>query len=336
MARDKRIVVTAHRDGEIEDPKQEDLYTVGTLAELVQSERQQSDTVQVVLEGICRVRLSQFDSARPFYTVAADELRETDTPATDIRVLMQIVNQLATKYADTRNKLNPEVLDMIQRATEPGHLADLLATQLLTDTARRQELLEQLGSLQTAGTHRRDHDRRFGHGRARAEDQGPHCGSGRRRREYYLREQLKAIHDELSGEGGNEIEALRTRILSRGVPKETEEKLLREVTRLERMPSVSAEATVVRTYLDTLLSLPWSEETQDRIDLDEAEAALNDEHFGLDGVKERILDFWRSASSPANRMEMRPDQRGDSCVVGPPGVGKTSLGRSIATSMGRE
>src|SRR6476620_4686279 len=107
MTRDKRIVVTAHRDGEIEDPKQEDLYTIGTLAELVQSERQQSNTVQVVLEGICRVRISQYDHSRPFYTVASDELREIDASAAESRVLMQLVIDLATKYAETRNKLNP-------------------------------------------------------------------------------------------------------------------------------------------------------------------------------------------------------------------------------------
>ena len=337
MTRDKRVVVTAHRDGEIEDPKQEDLYTIGTLAELVQSERQQSNTVQVVLEGICRVRISQYDISRPFFTVAADELRETELPAAELRVLMQIVTELATKYAETRNKLNPEVLDMIQRATEPGHLADLLATQLLTETSRRQELLEQLdpakrleriaaimtGDLDMAALEQKIKDR--------VRDQVE-----KNQREYYLREQLKAIHDELSGEGGNEIEALRSRIVARGVPKETEEKLLREVTRLERMPSVSAEATVVRTYLDTLLGLPWTERSEDRIDLDEAERILNEEHHGLDHVKERILDFLavRKLTSQSGGTETGSAQI--LCLVGPPGVGKTSLGRSVASSMGRE
>ena len=337
MARDKRIVVTAHRDGEIEDPRQEDLYTIGTLAELVQSERQQSNTVQVVLEGISRVRISQYDISRPFFTVAADELRETELPVSEVRVLMQIVNELATKYAETRNKLNPEVLDMIQRATEPGHLADLLATQLLTETARRQDLLEQLdpakrleriaaimtGDLDMAELEQKIKDR--------VRDQVE-----KNQREYYLREQLKAIHDELSGEGGNEIEALRSRILTRGLPNEAEEKLLREVTRLERMPSVSAEATVVRTYLDTLLGLPWTEQTDDRIDLDEAERILSEEHFGLDQVKERILDFLavRKLTSQTGAADAGTAQI--LCLVGPPGVGKTSLGRSIATSMGRE
>jgi ATP-dependent Lon protease len=336
MSRDKRIVVTAHRDGEIEDPLQEDLYTVGTLAELVQSERQPNNTVQVVLEGISRVRISQYDISRPFFTVAADELREVELPPGEIPVLMQFVNELAVKYAESRSKLTTEVLEMIRQATEPGHLADLLATQLLTETSRRQELLEQLdpakrldqlaaimtGDLDMAALEQKIKDR--------VRDQVE-----KNQREYYLREQLKAIHDELSGEGGNEMEALRTRILARGLPKETEEKLLREVTRLERMPSVSAEATVVRTYLDTLLALPWSETSEDRLDLDEAERILNDDHHGLEQVKERILDFLavRKLTSQTGGNETGSAQI--LCLVGPPGVGKTSLGRSVASSMGR-
>src|SRR5437763_14575813 len=120
MARDRRIVVTAHRDSEIEEPRPEDLHTVGTLAELVQMERQQGNSVQVVLEGVSRVRLGQFDSARSFYTVAVDEPRESETSIAESRALMQHVQALAQDYAESRNKLSPEVLDMIQRASEPG------------------------------------------------------------------------------------------------------------------------------------------------------------------------------------------------------------------------
>ncbi|MER3484684.1 MAG: endopeptidase La, partial [Chloroflexota bacterium] len=292
LTRDRRIVVTAHRDSEIEDPRPEDLYHVGALAEIVSVERQQGNSIQVVLEGISRVRLSQFDTARQFFTVAAEELRESPVPVVESRVMLQYVQDLAVKYNEARNRLSPEILDMVQRATEPGHLADLLATQLLTETSRRQQLLEMLdplqrleqiavhitGDLDVAALEQRIKDRV----REQVE---------KNQREYYLREQLKAIHDELSGEGGNEIEALRQRILSRGMPKEVEEKLLRELQRLERMPSVSAEATVVRTYLDTLLALPWHEQTEDRLDLDEAERILNEDHYGLEQVKERILEF---------------------------------------------
>ncbi|MGI8476545.1 MAG: endopeptidase La [Thermomicrobiales bacterium] len=336
VGRDRRIVVTAHRDSEIEDPRAEDLHLTGTLAELVQSDRQQGNTVQVVLEGIGRVRLSQFDSSRSFFTVAADELQEVEGSSVDSRALMLHVHALAKDYAEARNKLTPEVLEMIHRATEPGHLADLLATQLLTDTIRRQELLEQLdpykrlervaaimtGDLDMAALELKIKER--------VRDQVE-----KNQREYYLREQLTAIHDELSGEGGNEMESLRQRVLARGMPKDVEEKLLRELVRLERMPSVSAEATVVRTYLDALLALPWNEFTEDRIDLDEAERVLNEDHHGLDQVKERILDYLAVRKLRAQSGAADDSSSQILCLVGPPGVGKTSLGRSIATSMGR-
>ncbi len=336
LTRDRRIVVTAHRDSEIEDPRPEDLYHVGALAEIVSVERQQGNSIQVVLEGISRVRLSQFDTARQFFTVAAEELRESPVPAVESRVMLQYVQDLAVKYNEARNRLSPEILDMVQRATEPGHLADLLATQLLTETSRRQQLLEMLdplqrleqiavhitGDLDVAALEQRIKDRV----REQVE---------KNQREYYLREQLKAIHDELSGEGGNEIEALRQRILSRGMPKDVEEKLLRELQRLERMPSVSAEATVVRTYLDTLLALPWHEQTEDRLDLDEAERILNEDHYGLEQVKERILDYLAVRKLRLESGVTDPGTAQILCLIGPPGVGKTSLGRSIAASMGR-
>ncbi|MEA2514312.1 MAG: ATP-dependent Lon protease [Thermomicrobiales bacterium] len=337
LARDRRIVVTAHRDSESEEPRPEDLYTIGALAEIVSVERQQGNSVQVVLEGISRVRVGQFDTSRPFFTVTTDELREPVPPIAESRALLLHVQELASKYNEARSKLSPEVLDMVQRATEPGHLADLLATQLLTDTARRQSLLELLdpvkrleqiavqmtGDLDVAALEQKIKDRV----REQVE---------KNQREYYLREQLKAIHDELSGEGGNEIEALRQRITARGVPAEVEEKLLRELTRLERMPSVSAEATVVRTYLDTMLGIPWHEQSEDQLDLDEAERILNEDHYGLEQVKERILDFLAVRKLRVDAGTTDPGTAQILCLIGPPGVGKTSLGRSIATSMDRK
>jgi ATP-dependent Lon protease len=336
LASNRRIVVTAHRDSEVEDPTPDDLFAVGSLTEIVSVERQQNNAIQVVLEGVGRVRIGQFDSARPYFTVAAEELPETSPDGTDVKALILHVQELAIRYHDARERLAPEILDMVQRASDPGHLADLLATQVLTDTHRRQEFLETpepskrlemiavhlAGDLDVAELENRIQERV----REQVE---------RHQREYYLREQLKVIQDELSGESGNEIEELRIRILSRGMPPELEEKLIRELGRLERMPSVSAEATVVRTYVDTVLALPWTESTPDQLDLEEAERILNADHYGLEQVKDRILDFLavrslreRSAMPNAGASQIL-------CLVGPPGVGKTSLGRSIASAMGR-
>src|SRR5262245_20811917 len=142
LSREKRIVVTAHLDSEIEDPQPEDLHAVGSLAEIISVERQQGGAIQVVLQGVTRVRLTSFDQSRQFYTVTADELKEPEPTPEEAQVMIQHVQELSGKYAEARGKLSTEVLDMIQRGTEPGHLADLLATQLLTDTDRRQDLLE--------------------------------------------------------------------------------------------------------------------------------------------------------------------------------------------------
>jgi ATP-dependent Lon protease len=337
MLHDRRLVVTAHLAdrAEVDEPRPDDLYPVGTLAGVVSVDRQQGGNIQVVLEGVGRVRVGQYDQSRPFFTVAADDLDEPDPPAQEGGVLIAHVQDLAAKFHESRGKLSAEVLDMVGRSTEPGHLADLLATQLLTDVARRQELLEL-----TDGAKRLEHvavhmvaeldvaelELKI---KARVREQ-----IDKNQREYFLREQLKAIHDELGGENGNEIETFRTRIAARGVPPPVEEKLLKEVTRLERMPPVSAEATVVRTYLDTLLALPWHERTEDRIDLDEAERILEADHYGLEQVKERILDFLavRKLTVAAGTEQTAQIL----CLLGPPGVGKTSLGRSVATAMGRQ
>jgi ATP-dependent Lon protease len=337
LSANRRIVVTAHRSSDIEDPTPEELFSVGSLAEIVSVERQQNNAIQVVLEGVGRVRISQFDTTRPYFTVAAEELRETASSTTDVQALLLHVQEMAVRYHDAREKLAPEILDMVQRASDPGHLADLLATQVLTDTLRRQDFLETAepvqrlemiavhlaGDLDVAELENRIQERV----REQVE---------RHQREYYLREQLKVIQEELSGESGNEIEELKQRILTRGMPPDTEEKLIRELSRLEKMPSVSAEATVVRTYVDTVLGLPWHESSVDQLDLDVAERVLNDDHYGLEQVKDRILDFLAVRS-----LREQSDLSGTGtsqilCFVGPPGVGKTSLGRTIASAMGRQ
>ena len=179
LNRDRRVVVVAHRDPEIDDPLASDVYNVGTLAEVVKSERQQATTLQVVLEGICRVRLTAFDTSRPFFNVAAEELTEIESPLDESRALMKHVTELASTYSESRNKLTTEVLDMIQRASDPGHLADLLATQLLSDTTKRPGTARTGQSLRPARQRRRADPERPRHRRARAADQGPRPRPGR-------------------------------------------------------------------------------------------------------------------------------------------------------------
>jgi ATP-dependent Lon protease len=334
LAGERRLVVTAHRDPEVDDPQPEDLHDIGTLVGIVSSERQSAGNVQVVLEGISRVRIGDFANSTGFYTVLAEPMEETDASSSEARALIAHVQNLTTRFADAKGALPVEVQDMVQRASDPSHLADLLATQLLTDVARRQALLEiadPLRRLEHVAAHLATEidvaalERRI---KERVRDQ-----IDRNQREYYLREQLKVIHDELGGEGGNEFDALRAKVVERGMPPEIAERVLKEVSRLERMPGVSAEATVVRTYLETVLALPWHEASEDRLDLVEAERLLDEDHFGLDSVKERILDYLAVRKLTADAQVQGNTQI--LCLVGPPGVGKTSLGRSIATAMGR-
>ena len=333
LAGDGHLIVTAHREVEIDEPGPDALHQVGTLVAIVSSERQAAGNVQVVLEGVCRVRISDFISNPGYYTVQTELLEEPDAPDSEARALIAHVQNLANRYGDARGALPVEVQDMVQRASDPSHLADLLATQLLTDVARRQALLEicdPLRRLESVAVHLAAEidvavlERRI---KDRVRDQ-----IDRNQREYYLREQLKAIHDELGGENGNEFDTLRARVAQRGMPAAAADRVTKEVSRLERMPGVSAEATVVRTYLDTVLALPWHERSEDQLDLLEAERLLDAEHFGLRAVKERILDFLAvrklTAETGATATQIL-------CLVGPPGVGKTSLGRSIASAMGR-
>ncbi len=336
FARDNRIVVTAHHDPETDDPRPDDLYSVGTLAEIVSVERQQGSNIQVVLEGLHRVDIVEFDNSRPFYTVRAEPADEEDVPAAEASALIEVTRELTRRYSETKNKLSAEIMEMILTAQDASHLADLLTTQLITEVRRRQEFLENLNPasrLENLAVHltteveMADLEQRI---KNRVREQ-----IDKNQREYYLREQLKAIHDELAGEGGNEIEALRQKIRDADLPEMVTDRLNKELLRLERMPAVSAEATVVRNYIDTVMALPWSGQSDDNLDLDHAEEVLDADHYGLEQVKERIIEFL--AVRKLTHDQGIPASMGAQilCLAGPPGVGKTSLGRSVARAMGR-
>ncbi len=335
LSGDQELIVTTHRDAIIDDPEPEDMYDIGTRVSILSAERQQGGNFQVVLEGLNRVRLTEFRHDRPFFTVMPIDLAEPEYDAHEARIMIEHVQELAGRYADARDTLTNEVLEMVEQATHPGHLADMLATLIIDDVPRRQRLLETtdpIVRLERIGARLTDQldvvelERRI---RDRVRD-----NMDKSQREYYLRQQLEVIHDELGGGEGNEFEQLRDAINKRDMPEPVREKLLRELTRLERMPGVSAEATVARTYIDTMLALPWSEATDDRIDLDEADRVLNADHYGLESVKERISEFLAVRKLTANAGTATSAQI--LCLVGPPGVGKTSLGRSVAEAMSRE
>jgi ATP-dependent Lon protease len=335
LATDRRVVVTAQRDVQQDEPLAEHLYTIGTMGEIVQVERQQGGNVQVVLEGLSRAQLVAVARDERLYTARIATLRDVDADGIEARVLVQHVKELVGRYAESKNRLTTEVTELVGRTEDGGQLADLLITQLIADIPQRQRLLETLsvrerleavavqlsGELDVISLEQKIKER--------VREQ-----IDKNQREYYLREQLKAIHDELSGEAGNEIAALRESIKGRNLPADGEAKMLKEVARLEKMPAISAEGTVVRTYIDWVLSLPWHERSDDRLDLAEAEAVLEADHYGLKPIKERILEFL--AVRKLTREQGRASRTAILCLTGPPGVGKTSLGMSIATAMNRK
>jgi ATP-dependent Lon protease len=338
--RDRRIVVTAHRTADIDEPHLEDLYTIGTVAEVLQAERQANGNIQVVLEGLSRVQLASFELGRPFFSVQVEELPDTHPATPDARAMVAHAKKIAEQHAELKGKLTGEVMDILRATEDAGQLADLLATQLITEIPERQALLEQLDPLARLETllvgmsSELDVLALEQRIKERVREQ-----IDKNQREYYLREQLKAIHDELGGEGGNEIEALREKVRAKHLLADLEERLLKEVSRLERMPAVSAEATVVRNYLDWALALPWNEQSEDVLDLDVAERVLDDDHYGLEQVKERIIEFLAVRKLTSERPASLAPAAGHAtilCFHGPPGVGKTSLGRSIAEAMGRK
>jgi ATP-dependent Lon protease len=331
----RKVVVTAHRDSEQVDPGPDDLYDVGTLASILSAERDQRGNFEVVLEGVSRVHLSDINSSRPFFTAIVDQIPESAPADGNPTLLMQHVQELTGRLAEAQGTIAQEVLDIVEQATNPGHLADLLASQLVEDLPRRQGFLESTNAL--------DRLERLGayiaeqlqvHELKQQINDRVRDQMDQSQREYYLREQLKVIHKELDGEELSEFEQLGARITGRGLPAYVQDKLQKELQRLQQMPNVSAEATVVRTYIETVLQLPWDEQTEDRIDLNAAEDALNRDHYGLDSVKERILEFLAVRKLTMNAGTDTVAQI--LCLVGPPGVGKTSLGRSVAEAMERK
>ncbi len=334
MERDHYLVASALRDPNVEEPTPGDVYDIGTLCRIKEADREQGGTIQVALEGLCRVRIMGTEATKPCYFVSVEEMYEQAGFEQENRAWARQVRELLGRYAKMRGASANDLVDAANAATDVGHLADVLAVlvqepkerQALLEEPNKLKRLEQLAVVLTNELEVVDLEQKI---KDRVREQ-----IDKNQREYYLREQLKAIHDELGETTANDVENLKQRINERGLPDEVKERALRELARLERMPGVSAEATVVRTYLDWLLGLPWAERSTDRIDLQVAQDVLDADHYSLEHVKERILDFLAVRKLVSERGVSRRVPT-ILCFVGPPGIGKTSLGRSIARAMER-
>ena len=350
MARDRRLVAATQRTGQVDDPAPDDIYDVGTLVEITQVQRQPDGNLQVGVEGLRRVQIERYHDTEPFFTVQVSDLAEQVGHGPAVEALMRHLVEQFAHYAALNTKVPADAVDTVRAVRHPGYLADLLAAHVVPDPHQRQAVLadlDQAGRLESVGAvlggelEVLEIDQRIRNKVRQSMD--------RNQREFYLREQLKAIHDELSGESGNEITELRDKLQARGLPEDILGRMLKELNRLERMPAMSPEAAVARTYLDWILAVPWNQRTADCTDIQIAEQVLNQDHHGLNKVKERILEYLavRQLTVAAAQMLEGADAESATarrrmlkgallCFVGPPGVGKTSLGQSIAHAMGRK
>ena len=336
-ARGGRLIgVFGQRDPSVEDPQQGDLHRVGTAATILKVVKQPDGIVRLVVQGIARVRIVEMVQTRPFLTARVEVVEETLPAAGDLETeaLMRNAVTLFRQIVELSPFLPDEMTGAVQHVSEPGRVADIIAASLpALSTQVKQELLEteavkaRLGRLAACLTKEVEVLTLGSKIQSQVESE-----VGKTQREYYLREQMKAIQKELgeTDERSQEIGELRQKIEAAGMTEEARKEALRELDRLAKMPPAAAEYTVARTYLEWLVALPWAKETEDNRDLTTARAILDEDHWALEKVKERILEYLAVKS-------MRPAGKDPIlCFVGPPGVGKTSLGRSIARALGRK
>lgn len=332
MKENKQILLVTQRNPSQDNPGAEDVYNVGTLASVLQLLKLPDETVKVLVEGTSRVRIQEFSDANGYFQAKAEILDDEIADPREVEALSRSVISQFEQYVKLNRKIQPEVLVSLNQIDDPSKLADTVASHLNVKLNERQELLEIVNVGQRL-------ERTFGlmegeisvlqvekRIRSRVKRQ-----MEKTQREYYLNEQLKAIQKELGEgeEGRDEVSELEDRVRKTRLSKEAREKAQGEIKKLRTMGPMSAEATVVRNYLDWLLSLPWNKRSKVKKDIGYAEQVLNADHYGLEKVKERILEYL-SVQQRAKKV------RGPIlCLVGPPGVGKTSLGKSIAKATGR-
>ena len=334
MPGEKLVGVITQKNPEVEDPQYGDLYTVGVAAVILKLFKLPDGNQSIIVHGLTRFRLLGLDQTEPFATGRIEVLEDVVTPGPALDALVASVRQQANRVIELSPNTPDEAAQVLNSITNPSALADFLAANLQADTAEKQRVLEEL-----------DVEKRLRIVAARLATQLDVLelqnkiqsqvkeNIDKSQRRYYLQEQLKAIRKELgegeAGGGGGEIETLRSKLEAAKLPETVMKEAMRELNRLETIPNASPEYGVIRTYLQILSELPWSVETTDKIDLAEARQILDRDHFDLDKVKRRIIEYLAVR-------KLRPQGGGAIlCFVGPPGVGKTSLGKSIAEAMGR-
>jgi ATP-dependent Lon protease len=333
MNKQKFILLAAQKDAKTNDPAEDDIYKVGTLGTVVQLLRLPDGTVKVLVEGKKRARVARYVANADYFLVEAEPIEEVCNKSTEVEALIRSVNSTFENYVKLNKKIPPEMIMSVASIDEPARLADTIVAHLgikledkqtLLEMTNPAERLEKVLGFMRSEIEILEVEKRI---RTRVKKQ-----MEKTQKEYYLNEQMRAIQKELGekDEFKNEIQELEEKIKQKKMSAEAREKAEKELKKLKMMSPMSAEATVVRNYIDWLISLPWHEYTEDKLDIKEAEKVLEEDHYGLEKVKQRILEYLAVQSLVGHT-------KGPIlCLVGPPGVGKTSLGKSIARATGRK
>lgn len=331
---DHKIALIAQKDAEVEKPTRDDLFDFGTAGVILQELKLPDGTAKALVEGKQRLRLLEIVQSEPFILARVELIEDIVKESVELEALMKTVVNQFEKTAGLGKPIPREVVVAAMNIQDPGRLADFIAFHLNLRTQERQEILEAVDPYErlVKVSELLAKEIQILEIGSKIQDRIKESMS-KAQREYFLREQLKAIQEELGilDERQQEIAELKDKIEKAGMPEDVKNKALKELDRLSAMPQGSAEVTVVRTYLDWLISLPWSKKDEERLDLKEARKILDEDHYGLEQVKERVLEYLA-----VHKLTKGKARGSILCFVGPPGVGKTSIGRSIARALGRK
>ncbi|WP_059171310.1 endopeptidase La [Bacillus sp. FJAT-27445] len=332
MVDDHLIFLTTQKDISIDEPAEEDLYNIGTLTKVKQMLKLPNGTIRVLVEGLQRARIVSFDDLDDYFSVSVEAYEDRNTKDVEDQALMRTMLDYFEQYIKMSKKISAETYSSVADIEEPGRMADIISSHLPLKLKDKQEILETIDVKERMSKvvdiiHNEKEvlnlEKKIGQRVKRSME--------RTQKEYYLREQMKAIQKELGEKEGKtgEIAELTEKIELAGMPENVKATAFKELDRYEKVPSSSAESAVIRNYIEWLVSLPWTKRTEDDLDIDRSEKILNEDHYGLEKVKERVLEYLAV-------QKLTNSLKGPIlCLAGPPGVGKTSLARSIARSLNR-